>query len=236
MRYLKKDTLYCFSPAVMLATFFIEIVLALVAFWRYRANPVGRLATVLLVCLAIFQLAEYSVCSTAIGLDSVTWARVGYVAITLLPPMGLQMTLMIAGKKQPKLIAFAYASAVLLSVVFLFSTEGVTSSACLGNYVIFEIARWVVWPFAFYYYGWLLLTIWTGWRFAAKLPKRRKLALYTLSFGYLTFIVPTTFVNIVDPSTIAGIPSIMCGFAVILALLLVGVVLPETQKGGRRGE
>ena len=45
--------------------------------------------------------------------------------------------------------------------------------------------------------------------------------------GYVLFMVPTTFVNIVDPSTISGIPSIMCGFAVLLAATLAGKVLPE---------
>jgi len=234
VRYLKKNTLYCFSPAVMLATFFIEIILALVAFWRYRTNTTGKLSIVLLCCLALFQLAEYNVCETPLGLDSITWARIGYVAITLLPPLGLHVAMTIARKMQPRILGFAYASAVLFSGVFLFATDGLTSSACLGNYVIFDIARWAVWPFALYYYGWLLMTVWISWRFAAKLPKKRKFALYSLAAGYAAFILPTTFVTIVDPTTIAGIPSIMCGFAVIVAIVLVGLVLPNASEKKRR--
>lgn len=45
--------------------------------------------------------------------------------------------------------------------------------------------------------------------------------------GYVLFMAPTTFVNIIDPSTIIGIPSIMCGFAVLMAVALAGKVLPE---------
>lgn len=59
-------------------------------------------------------------------------------------------------------------------------------------------------------------------------------ALKVLIVGYAAFMAPTTLVNIIDPSTIAGIPSIMCGFAVILALILSGFVLPEWH-GVRRG-
>jgi hypothetical protein len=44
------------------------------------------------------------------------------------------------------------------------------------------------------------------------------------------FILPTTAANIVDPSTIAGIPSIMCGFAVILAIILTGFVIPRYYR------
>ena len=43
-------------------------------------------------------------------------------------------------------------------------------------------------------------------------------------------MLPTTIVNVVDPSTIEGIPSIMCGFAVILAIILLGFVAPLTLE------
>ena len=55
-------------------------------------------------------------------------------------------------------------------------------------------------------------------------------SLWSLIVGYALFIVPTTFVNIIDPSTITGIPSIMCGFAVLMAVALAGKVLPEYTK------
>ena len=51
-------------------------------------------------------------------------------------------------------------------------------------------------------------------------------ALKWLLAGYLVFVVPTTFVNIINPNTIEGIPSIMCGFAVLLAVILLLKVSP----------
>lgn len=55
----------------------------------------------------------------------------------------------------------------------------------------------------------------------------RATALRALALGYLAFIVPTTAVNLINPATLAGIPSIMCGFAVLLAIILAGEVLPS---------
>ena len=52
-------------------------------------------------------------------------------------------------------------------------------------------------------------------------------ALRALALGYLAFIVPTTAANLINPATLAGIPSIMCGFAVLLAIILAGEVLPS---------
>ena len=110
MKYLKTNTTYCFSPPVMIATFFIEIGLAIYVAWRYKLNEVTRLAVALLTFLAIFQLAEYNVCEGSFGINSLGWARLGYVAITLLPPIGFHLATKIAGQKQYGLVAFAYAA------------------------------------------------------------------------------------------------------------------------------
>lgn len=235
MRYLKPDKLYCFSPPVMLATFIIEIACALYVLARYKLTIVTRLGVAVLLGLALFQLAEYNVCEGAWGVDSLTWARIGYVAITLLPPLGLHLALRISGQERPKLLWGAYGVAVAFSIIFLFVGHGMQAQECLGNYVIFTIAPWAVWPYALYYYGLLIVAVACSWQ-AASISKSKaiKKALYSLAIGYLMFIIPTTTVNILDPGTISGIPSIMCGFAVILALILTGFTLPAAQPEGRK--
>lgn len=227
MRYLKTDRLYCFSPLVMLVTFIIEISLAIYVIARYRMTPITRIAAALLIGLATFQWAEYNVCEGSWGLDSLTWARVGYVAITLLPPLGIHLATKIAGQKQRGLVAGSYALAALFSVYFLFIGHGMQGSECMGNYVIFDVASWTIVPYALYYYGLLLVAVSYALWAAQGQARRIKLSLYSLALGYAAFIVPTTAVNIVDPSTIAGIPSIMCGFAVIMAIILAGFVVPN---------
>lgn len=231
MRYLKTNTTYCFSPPVMIATFFIEIGLALYVVWRYKLNEITRLAVALLFFLSVFQLAEYNVCEGSFGIDSLSWARLGYVAITMLPPIGFHLATKIAGQKQRGLVAFAYAAGVAFALFFAFSGDGITSPACLGNYVIFKSAPGSVWLYTLYYYGWLILTtVYAFTRAKAGLAKNKARALKSLAIGYTAFVLPTTAVNIIDPSTISGIPSIMCGFAVILAVILAGAVLPQYYR------
>jgi len=215
----------------MIATFFIEIGLALYVAWRYKLNEITRLAVALLFFLSVFQLAEYNVCEGSFGIDSLGWARLGYVAITLLPPIGFHLATKIAGQRQRGLVAFAYAAGIAFALFFAFSGDGITSPACLGNYVIFKSAPGSVWLYTLYYYGWLIMsTVYAFTRAKAGLAKHKARALKTLAVGYLAFILPTTLVNIIDPSTIAGIPSIMCGFAVILAVVLAGGVLPQYYR------
>jgi hypothetical protein len=215
----------------MILTFLLEIGFAAYVFFRHKLTPVSRLAIAVLVGLAIFQLAEFNVCEGAWGVDSLTWARIGYVAITLLPPLGIHLATKLAGKDQPIFIGIAYASAAVFAVIFLFVGHGMSAQECLGNYVIFSIASWSVIPYTIYYYGWLVVAVAYSIYWAMRKKGAIRSALLALAIGYLAFIIPTTAVNIVDPSTIAGIPSIMCGFAVILALLLAIKVVPLAQQG-----
>ncbi len=215
--------LSCFSPFVMLATFAIEIILALYTLWRYKLNEVGRLAAALLFFLALFQLAEYNVCEAG-WIDSITASRIGYVAITMLPPLGIHLAYALAGAKKRALMWPAYLNGAAFIVFFLFIGYALTGNTCLGNYVIFQVAPDAAWLYGLYYYGWLLAGIWL----CAKLQTpKTKAALWGLAIGYLVFIVPTTLANLVDPETIKGIPSIMCGFAVLFALSLAFWILPK---------
>ena len=231
MRYLKSNRLYCFSPPVMLATFIIEIACAVWVLFRYKLTPVTRIAAAILVCLAVFQLAEYNVCEGAWGVNSLMWARIGYVAITLLPPLGIHLTATLAGRKPRWLLALAYGSAAVFAAIFLFVGHGIESQECLGNYVIFMIAPWASLLYGVYYYGWLLATVAYALLLARKMHMaHHRRAIRFLALGYVAFIAPVTAVNIIDPATLTGIPSIMCGFAVILALILTLLVLPGYYK------
>lgn len=214
----------------MIITFLLEMIFAVYVVYRYKLTTVSRLVVTILICLAIFQFAEYNICIGAWGVDSLTWARIGYVAITLLPPLGLHLASKIAGQKNIPLIGMAYATAVLFSYIFLFVGPGITAEQCLGNYVIFDMAPWAIWPYTIYYYGWLMFAVIYSLHYAAEAKGQVKSALSALAIGYLAFIIPTTAVNIIDPSTLAGIPSIMCGFAVILALVLTIKVVPVVKK------
>lgn len=207
----------------MLATFLIEIVLLVYALWRYRLTPVTRLAGLLLFFLAAFQFAEYMICG-ALGLTGVEWARFGFAAITLLPPLGLHLALTLAKKRLPWLLALAYASAGFFLYFFVFVAGSLYGEECRPNYVVFHVRDWLVYLYSGYYYGWLLLTTGLSLRWARHSRYGRQLR--ALAVGYAAFIVPVTLATILNPSTIAGIPSIMCGFAVLMALALVGWVLP----------
>jgi len=219
----------------MLATFLIEIAFAAYVLWRYKMTTVTRLVVTILVCLAAFQGTEYLLCGGA-GVSGGTWSRLGYSAITLLPPLGLHLAYAIAGKQSKYLVPFAYVTAGLFVAYFAFGVQAIAGHTCYANYAVFDTRTGgsSLW-FGLYYYTWLGAGVYSAWKWGSQHKGKQRTALYALALGYLAFILPTATVNLIDPTTISGIPSIMCGFAVILAFILVGKVAPNViaQKNSR---
>lgn len=213
----------------MLATFAIEITFALYILWRYKFTPITRIIVSLLTLLAVFQGTEFMLCG-GLALEGGTWSKIGYGAITLLPPLGIHLAYLLANKKPGKVVALAYTTSILFLAYFAFATQAISGHTCYANYVTFDTANGSTIPYTIYYYGWLFVGIFLTFKWAPALDKHRKAALYALMAGYLGLLIPTTTVTILWNESTAGIPSIMCGFAIILAALLTLKVAPESIK------
>jgi hypothetical protein len=211
--------LYCFSPQVMAATFMLESLLALYVLFRYKTSTVTRLAVAMLACLATFQLAEYIVCQQS----SLFWSRIGYAAITMLPPLGLHLAYTLDRRTDSKMIHMAYAVGVTIAVVFGLVPTSINSAVCTGNYVIFKVIQPYSFIYGTYYLGLLAYTI------SFVVYKRHysfaQPSMRWLVYGYLAFIIPSGLISANWGQARDAMPSIMCGFALIFAFFLTAKVL-----------
>lgn len=187
-------------------------------------TTISRLVLVFLICLGTFQLSEYMICG-GLGIGHAEWVQLGYVAITLLPALGMHLVATLANKSVKPLIYAAYGTALAYSLYFILFASQVIASQCASNYAIFDMSGDGYLFYGAYYYGWLLLTGGLAVSWSRQLPKKAS-ALRWMVAGYAVFVVPTTVANLIDPATIRAIPSIMCGFAVLFAIILVWRVLP----------
>jgi len=228
----KSTTLACFSPPVMIATFVIEIGLVLTLLYRRKHNRVVQLTVLLILFLSVFQLAEYGVCEK-VGFHGDAWARIGFASITILPPLGMHLMYVIAQRKSRLLVPATYLAAMAWIVIFLFFNI-MEDQVCQGNYVIFHIND----PIESYYYWFYNIALGVAmimgllFQTTAK-SKKTKSALFYMVVGYLSFIVPSVIVRIIatfNENGSSALPSIMCGFAVVLALILVFKVIPNTTQ------
>ena len=227
--------LNCFSPPVMLATLAVESFLIVYTIWRYKMSVLVRLTVVALTALAVFQLSEYFVC-TGHGPNAANWSRVGFVAITVLPPVGLHILHQLAGKPNRRLLAAAYASMTGFIAVFLTYDMAFLGHQCTGNYVMFQIGETLGGMYYVYYFSWLFTAITLGVHWANQLQEKGKKvrlqleSVRALIVGYLVFLIPVAVANALNPASRQGIPSIMCGFAIMFALILTLYVLPRVAE------
>ncbi len=229
-RFLKnKSSFKCFTPEVMVATMLVESALALYVLLRYHSTLFGRIATAILILLAFFQAAEYNICT---GANAFMWAQIGFVAITFLPILGYHLICLVIGKNH--ILKFGYAVAFLFSIYFIFGPNTLTAPVCTGNYIIFNTAQVLVYLYTIYYFGFLFLGIGESIEWIQKLRTihGKGGVLFWMLVGYLSFIVPMIFVLTTLKLTANTIPSIMCGFAIIFALILALKVVPEYHSEG----
>jgi hypothetical protein len=224
-----RQTFYCFSPLIMIATFAIEVSLAVLLFVRYRVTRFGKVAGIVMILLATFQLAEYRICTTS-GVDPLLWARIGFVAITLLPLAGLYLVSLISHK--PHFLKLGYASAIGFVIYFIFVPKSITGAICGGNYVLFNTSNDLYRLYGFYYLGLLLLGVWESTEKIASLRRRTssKRILQWLIVGYLSFMGPMGTLYVLFPSTRNAAASIMCGFALVLAFILAFKIVPAYNR------
>ena len=218
----------CFSPPVMLATFLIEFGLLFYVLWRYQLTTLTRLITVFIASLGTFQLSEYMLCG-GLGLGHIEWVKLGFISITLLPVLGLHITATIAKVSVRPLLYVAYASAAAFVAYFALIGGADIIRECAPNYAILQLGETASFVYGAYYYGWLLATIALASFWARQKPKKATILRWMVA-GYAVFIIPTSLANLIDPSTILAIPSIMCGFAVLCAIILVWQVLPLSKN------
>ena len=220
----------------MIATAAIELSLAAYTLYRYSISPHGtkrssqgrfaNVAAAMLFLLAIFQISEYQICREEHGLF---WSRFGLVAITLLPIVGLYLVSLISRKQHFLRLGYAIAAASVFVVIL--APKSIISSFCGGNYVIFSGPEELFRFYSAYYFGFLVLGIWESVEaLNANSSKRKRRLLEWMIVGYLSFMLPTGIVYAAYAPARLAVASIMCGFAVILAVILTFEIVPKYYR------
>lgn len=220
---LKKDnyrvSLYCFSPPVMIATFIIEMILAIYTFIKSMKHKSDVGLVIVLIFLAIFQLSEYQICE---GSSLLLWARIGLFAITFLPVLGYYLITKI--NKGSYFAKISFLIAIAFTTYFILIPESITEVTCSGNYVIIDLNTNLNGLYGYYYFGFLFLGIYEAIKGINN--KKVKDVMKWFIIGYLSFILPLTLVYILIPTSRVAVASIMCGFAVIFAFILTFKIAP----------
>ncbi len=229
-----------YSPSLAIATATFEILVAGWAFvTRPRAKPRGVAATTgaILLLLAGYQIAEVAICADVSA--SGFLPRLAFIIVTWLPPLGL---LLIAQLQCPRsrpsyLSAYALLAAGAGIVVWIAVDRSfATASVCNAVYARYAHAmpRFLVYA-SFYWLGLAGMVLISGRGAMTSRDPRRRRQLVLLFAGTLAFVLPSIALSWFVPATRGALPSILCHFALLLAVCLTGLVHLDRRESRKAG-
>jgi len=221
-----------YSPLLAIVTGVLEFVAAVFTLISPGRKQILLPTALIFLLLAGYQFAEVAVCAAP---DNVLFLRLAYFDITWLPPLSLWlMTRLVAPRpKAVSLISIPWFVAAALIVGWIFiAGSGPDKSVCQ-----LVVARYInPRPFdvlygAFYQSGLALLLFGTTAALGAGGDPVLRKHLAGLQAGALGFILPSLAVRILFRETEGILPSVMCHFALVLAVFLFVMVLRERRQG-----
>jgi hypothetical protein len=221
-----------YSPALAIATALFEITVALWAFVGSGEKFIIRTTSLILVLLAGYQLTEVGICANTAAAGFLP--RLAFIIVTWLPPLGL---LLIAGLHRPRSrlmdgTATTMLAAALAIVAWIaIDRSFVHASVCSAVFARYTsiMPRFMVYS-GFYWAGLLGMILFSGYGARTCVDQHRRRMLRYVFMGTLAFVLPSLAVSWYVPPTEGALPSIMCHFALLLAISLTRMIYVERKE------
>jgi len=219
-----------YSPSLAIVTAILEIASAGWALSGSDRRPASRTTSAILLLLAAYQIIEVLVCARVPAAGFAP--RLAFIVVTWLPPLGLLLIaqLSLSFAKLNHGAAYAMLAAALGIVIWIgVDARFVTDSVCTVVYAKYAnpLPRFLAYAW-FYWIGLFGMVALSGHEIIRTRPRRNR-PLEALLMGSLGFIVPAVIcTHFVAPAQ-GALPSVMCHFALILAVSLVFVVRAERR-------
>ncbi len=202
-----------------LILFGIELILLIIICVKNRDHPQFWIIFTIMLILQTYQLSEFLLC---IGVTQNFVVRLALSIITFLPPTGYLLTIRVLQCKRKFILLIFYLSlifGIILTIYFFFVDTTIALQDCNPVYAIYQIG--LKYLYGVYYnlvIGFSLLVIFYQIIFK-KILKHNLKGLFVL-IAYISFLLPMTITLIVDPELLSAATSIMCKYAILLAIML----------------
>lgn len=223
----------CYNPSVSLFTAIVEFILAGMMLLKYRWASTRYFFVAFLMVLGAYQFTEFMLCKTN---SPELWAAVGFVVYTFLPALGLHGTIRCLKRKfNPFWLYILPVGFVLLMMSY---PSFILVSQCQTIFVTVRNALFQVGSFQqtllfvlynLYYAGFIFLSCilcLVDYKKEKNINRKKLLLIFPLSVVVMSF--PTLVLIVIFPALDLHTPSVLCHFALLLALVgFIGVRLEE---------
>jgi hypothetical protein len=204
-------------PGTLSLIFFcIELVILVIVITLNRDHPFFWTIILLLALLQLYQLSEFLIC---IGINENITGRIAYVIITFLPPLGYFLCSKVVGWKYPD-YWLGFAAGTGFSLYYLIVPNSVRLIDCNPLYAVYNSDLTPY--YGIYYIGLIVYSIlFIMLHMIFKKERILKKSGAIVLIGYLSFLTPMFLMVLIDSSFRSAITSIMCKYALLLAVTLL---------------
>jgi len=220
-----------YSPGLAIATACFEIAVAVWALRGPGERAIIRTTGAILLLLATYQIIEVSICSNVSAAGFLP--QLAFIAVTWLPPLGLILIAKLYRPRSRMLYRNAYSMlAVALGIVVWIALDRgfVSVSVCTAVFARYNTAtpRFMLYS-GFYWLGLLGMILFSGYGVKTCIDCHRRRLLFQVFAGTLAFVVPSLLASYFVPPARGALPSVMCHFALLLAIFLTRLIYLERQ-------
>jgi hypothetical protein len=212
----------CFTPLISISVALIEFCLAAILIAFFPKTNLRNFFALIIVLLGFYQLTEFMLCTSS---NPLFWARLGFITYTFLPAVALHTTIKFVNKKSNFLLI--YLVPVIASII-AFSFKIITSASCQRFFVetqnIFSQIKTPINEISFfaycsYYFGFTIASCLIFYNHFKKEKNKvkKEIDLVQVS-GILLMTIPTLTFIIIFPFLGKRFPSVLCGFAIFVAV------------------
>jgi len=225
----------CFTPIVSLSFAVIEFTLATILIVFFKKTYLRDFFAAIIYVLGSYQFTEFMLCTTS---HPILWAKLGFIAYSFLPAIGFHAMVKIFKKKIN--LFWIYLIPFSASLMAISSSNFIINAQCSRFFVdVFfnegiglELIRNLnYWLYMTYYFGFIVLSLFIVIKdFFHQKNKIKKLIDEDIAIGITLMMVPTFILIVVFRFSQIKFPSILCGFAIFVAITAFFAVYLESRK------
>lgn len=223
-----------YNPILSIFTASLEIGAGIWALQGPGRKAIVRPTAAILFFLAGYQVVEAVLCTHLLPVSGSLLPRLAFMVVAWLPPTGLLLVARLYPSQTKKVHRYAYGMYMLclgLVVAIALQKNFVSTSVCLIVFARYTNPTPLFGLYGmFYQSGLLSMLILSAYGVTVCDEHHQRLLLGQVLLGCLAFIFPALVTVAVIPVADKALPSIMCHFALFLALFLVRLLVIERRQ------
>jgi len=220
-----------YSPVLSILTAIFEISVAIWALSGRGRKRVIYTASAILILLAGYQILEVIICTMGRALFL---SKLAFITVAWLPPAGiLLISYLFTGSKHRMISIYSkviFVAALIIVIWILFDNGFVVDSVCRVVFAQYDnpMPKYLYYS-GFYWIGLFSMMLLSAMGLGSVQNSLNVRQLKLLLTGTLAFIVPSFIVEIIVPNMQGTLASVMCHFALFLAVFITRLIYLERK-------